>query len=108
MITNSVIQPIPFAASPVGSQEENLIGNSRPGTPSVPNKAMFNSPSLIKEPGKIQFQRIESLNNSNAPTGFSGPQFAPQVSNGPQVHSAQNPLLAPTSGLSPQPFYPTP
>jgi hypothetical protein len=108
MITNSVNQPIPFAASPVGSQEEKLIGNSRPGTPSVPNKAMFNSPSPIKEPGKIQFQRIESLNSSNAPTGFSGPQFAPQVSNGPQVHSAQNPLLAPTSGLSPQPFYPTP
>ena len=107
MITNSVIQPMPLAASPLAAPEENLIGNNGSGVPSVPNKAMFNSPGPIKEPSKVQFQRIESLNNSNGPMGFSGPQLAPQVSNGPQFHSAQNPLQVPTTGPSPQSFYPT-
>jgi hypothetical protein len=107
-ITNSVIQPMPLASLPANSQDENLMGKSGPMMPSVANKTMFNSPTPIREPSKIQFQQIGSLNNNTGPTGFSGAQLVPPVPSGPQFHSSQNQLQAPASGPAPQPFYPIP
>ncbi len=107
-ITNSIIQPMPLAPSSLNAPDENLMGKSGPTMPSVANKTMFNSPGPIKEPAKIQFQQIESLNNNTGPTGFSGAQLAPQVSNGQQFHSSPNQPQAPASGPVPQSFYPIP